>query len=67
MPLKIVTDKLVSYSTAKKELIPSIEHSTVQNESNGCDQYYLTKADHFIQQQEKQMRKLRPEFRLRCV
>ena len=29
MPLKIVTDKLASYSAAKKELIPSIEHSTV--------------------------------------
>lgn len=29
-PLKVVTDKLKSYSAAKKELIPSVEHSTVQ-------------------------------------
>jgi putative transposase len=27
--LKVVTDKLASYSAAKKELIPSVEHSTV--------------------------------------
>jgi putative transposase len=33
MPLKIVTDKLASYSAAKKELIPSIDHSTVQYEN----------------------------------
>ncbi|MFA0083377.1 DDE-type integrase/transposase/recombinase [Vibrio breoganii] len=38
MPLKIVTDKLASYSAAKKELMPSMEHSTVQYEKNGCDQ-----------------------------
>ena len=29
-PLKVVTDKLASYSAAKKELIPSVEHSTLQ-------------------------------------
>ena len=40
MPLKIVTDKLASYSAAKKQLIPSVEHSTDQYENNGCDQYY---------------------------
>lgn len=34
MPLKIVTDKLASYSAAKKQLIPSVEHSTVQYENN---------------------------------
>jgi len=27
-PIKIVTDKLRSYSAAKKELIPDVEHST---------------------------------------
>ncbi|MFT6925461.1 MAG: putative transposase [Psychromonas sp.] len=36
-PLKIVTDKLASYSAAKKELIPSVDHSTVQYENNGCE------------------------------
>ena len=36
-PLKIVTDKLASYSTAKKELIPSVDLSTIQYENNGCE------------------------------
>ena len=36
-PLKVVTDKLASYSAAKKELIPSAEHSTVQYENNRCE------------------------------
>ena len=34
--LKVVMDKLKSYSAAKKELIPSVEHSTVQYENKGC-------------------------------
>ena len=36
-PLKVFTDKLRSYSAAKKELIPSVEHSTVQYESSQCE------------------------------
>ena len=36
-PLKVVTDKLKSYSAAKNELIPSVEHSTVQYENNRCE------------------------------
>ncbi|MCG6201719.1 transposase [Psychromonas antarctica] len=36
-PLKVVTDKLKRYSAAKKELIPSVEHSTVQYENNRCE------------------------------
>ncbi|MCL1058677.1 DDE-type integrase/transposase/recombinase [Shewanella gelidimarina] len=36
-PLKVVTDKLASYSAAKKELMPSAEHSTVQYENNGYE------------------------------
>ena len=36
-PLKVVTDKLTSYSAVKKELMPSVEHSTVQYENNGCE------------------------------
>jgi putative transposase len=35
--LNIVTDKLVSYSAVKKELIPSVDHLTVQYENNGCE------------------------------
>jgi len=30
LPLMVVTDKLKSYSAAKKELMPSVEQSTVQ-------------------------------------
>jgi putative transposase len=37
VPIKIVTDKLCSYSAAKKELIPSVEHSTLQYENNRCE------------------------------
>ena len=37
LPLKIVTGKLASYSAAQKMLIPSVEHSTVQHENNGCE------------------------------
>jgi putative transposase len=37
IPIKIVTDKLRSYSAAKKELMPSVEHSTLQYENNRCE------------------------------
>ena len=37
IPVKVVTDKLASYSAAKKALIPSVECSTVQFENNGCE------------------------------
>ncbi|WP_371195660.1 DDE-type integrase/transposase/recombinase [Glaciecola sp. SC05] len=36
-PIKIVTDKLRSYSAAKKELMPLAEHSTQQYENNRCE------------------------------
>jgi putative transposase len=36
-PIKIVTDKLKSYSAAKRELMPSVEHSTKQYENNRCE------------------------------
>ncbi|HEY7866816.1 MAG TPA: IS6 family transposase, partial [Psychromonas sp.] len=52
MLLKIMTDKLASYSAAKKELVPSVEHSTVQNENNRCELSHQPTL-----QQEKQMRK----------
>jgi transposase-like protein len=35
--LKGVTDKLASYSAAKKEIIPNVDHSTVQYENDGCE------------------------------
>ena len=54
MPLKIVTDKLASYSVAKKELMPSVEHSTVQYENNRCELSHQP-----TRQQEKQMRKFK--------
>ena len=33
MPFELVSDRLRSYSAAKKELIPSVEHSTMQYEN----------------------------------
>jgi putative transposase len=36
-PIMIVTDKFRSYSAAKKELIPDVEHSTQQYENNRCE------------------------------
>lgn len=35
--IKIVTDKLRSYSAPKKELIPGVEHSTQHYENNRCE------------------------------
>ena len=57
--MKVVTDKLASYSAVKKELIPTVENSTVQYENNGCDQSYLTKAHQPTRQQERHMRKFK--------
>jgi putative transposase len=54
MRLKIVTEKLKSYSAAKKELLPSVEHATVQYENN---RYELSHQP--TRQQEKQMRKFK--------
>jgi putative transposase len=36
-PLKIVTDKLRSYSAARREIMPSVVHSTQQYENNRCE------------------------------
>jgi putative transposase len=55
-PLKVVTDKLASYAAAKKELIPSVEHSTVHYENNGCELSHQP-----TRQQERQMRKFKSQ------
>jgi len=55
-PLKIVTGKLASYSAAKKELIPTVEHSTVQHENNVCE---LSQQP--TRQQERQIRKFKSQ------
>jgi len=49
-PLKMVTDKLRSYSAAKREVMPCVEHSTQQYESNRCELSHQP-----AQQQERQM------------
>jgi len=36
-PIRIVTDKLRSYSAAMKELIPDVEHSFRKYENNRCE------------------------------
>jgi putative transposase len=56
LPIKIVTDKLRSYSAAKKELIPDVEHSTKQYENNRCELSHQPSR-----QQEKQMSKFKSQ------
>nr|BAM15209.2 hypothetical protein [uncultured microorganism] len=56
IPLKVVTDKLASYSAARKELIPSVEHSTVQYENNRCELSHQP-----TRQQERQMRNFKSQ------
>jgi putative transposase len=55
-PIKIITDKLKSYSAAKKGLIPSVEHSTQQYENNRCELSHQPGG-----QQERQMRKFKSQ------
>jgi putative transposase len=51
-PLKIVTDKLRSYSAARREIMPSVDHSTQQYENNRCELSHQPGR-----QQERQMRR----------
>ena len=55
-PIKIVTDKLKSYSAAKRELMPSVDHSTQQNDNNGCELSHQPSR-----QQERQMRRFKSQ------
>lgn len=55
-PLKIITDKLRSYSAAKRELIPSVFHSTQQYENNRCELSHQP-----TRQQERQMRRFKTQ------
>ncbi len=55
-PLKIVTDKLRSYSAAKREVMPSVEQSTKQYENNRCELSHQP-----TRQQERQMRKFKSQ------
>jgi transposase-like protein len=52
--IRIVTDKLRSYSAAKKELISSVKHSSQRYENNRCELSHQPS-----QQQERQMRKFK--------
>jgi putative transposase len=54
--LKIITDKLRSYSAAKRELIPSFFHSTQQYENNRCEMSHQP-----TRQQERQMRRIKTQ------
>jgi putative transposase len=51
-PLKIVTDKLRSYWAARREIMPSVDHSTQQYENNRCELSHQPSR-----QQERQMRR----------
>ena len=55
-PIKIVTDKLRSYSAAKRDLMPSVEHSTQQYENNRCELSHQPSR-----QQERQMRRFKSQ------
>ena len=55
-PLKIVTDKLRSYSAAKRDIIPSVDHSTEQYENNRCELSHQPSR-----QQEGQMRRFKSQ------
>jgi len=55
-PLKIVTDKLRSYSAAKREVMPSVEHSIQQYQNNCCDLSHQP-----TRQQERQMRRFKSQ------
>jgi putative transposase len=53
-PLKIVTDKMRSYSAAKRDIMPSVDHSTQQYENNRCELSHQPSR-----QQERQMRRFK--------
>jgi putative transposase len=53
-PIMIVTEKLRSYSAAKNELIPDVEHSSQQYENSRCEL-----SPQPSRQQERQMRKFK--------
>jgi len=53
-PLKIVTDKMRSYSAARREIMPSVAHSTQQYENNRCELSHQPGR-----QQERQMRRFK--------
>lgn len=55
-PLKIVTDKLRSYSAAKWEIMPCVAHSTQQHENNRCELSHQPSR-----QQERQMRRFKSQ------
>jgi putative transposase len=55
-PLKIVTDKLRSYSAAKKYIIAGVAHSTQQYENKHCELSHQPGR-----QQERQMRRFKSQ------
>jgi putative transposase len=55
-PIRIITDKLRSYSAAMKELIPDVEYSTKQYENNQCELSHQPSR-----QQEREMRKFKSQ------
>jgi putative transposase len=55
-PLKVVTDKLRSYSAARRDIMPSVEHSTQQYENNRCELSHQPGR-----QQERQMRRFKSQ------
>jgi putative transposase len=54
--MKIVTDKLRSYSAANRDIMPSVGHSTQQYENNRCELSHQPGR-----QQERQMRRFKSQ------
>jgi len=55
-PIKIVTDKLRSYSAPKQDQMPSVDHSTQQYENNRCELSHQP-----TRQQERQMKRFKSQ------
>jgi putative transposase len=55
-PLRIVIDKLRSYSADKREIMPSVAHSSQQYENNRCELFHQPGR-----QQEWQMRRFKSQ------
>jgi putative transposase len=55
-PLKIITDKLRSYPAAKRDIMPSVSHSTEQYENNRCELSHQP-----TRQQERRMRRFKSQ------
>lgn len=55
-PVKVVLDKLRSYTAAQRNLIPNVKHSAVQYDNNRCQLSHQPTPQH-----ERQIRKFKSQ------